>query len=272
MLAGGRLRDLSAADPFVGAVSEALVLPDRHRGLQLVDQCVTRVEGLRSVRQETPTTTARSPTYKSPIRWAAATAIASGYLATMPSVTLRSSASADGRAEYDSAATSFSRRCPARCRRTAPCRPPPGRRSRCDLVNRKRGVPDGDQPDLTHLTKVPRAPTCSATARCDSPPNRQRQSNPSCDENAHLIPVVLYVSLRNQSKSLRRLGQTATLSAKLSAHEERGSFGDTEKPVDGDSRRTGQATASRENMYLRIMRIRSVLPDFDICCSYLMNQ
>src|SRR6266702_2764238 len=43
----GKLR---AAHPFVGAVAESLVLPDRHRGLQLVDQRVARVEGLRPVR------------------------------------------------------------------------------------------------------------------------------------------------------------------------------------------------------------------------------
>jgi hypothetical protein len=44
------LDELCAADPFVGAVGEALVLPDRHRGLQLVDQLMARVEGLCPVR------------------------------------------------------------------------------------------------------------------------------------------------------------------------------------------------------------------------------
>src|ERR1700677_3784233 len=37
----GRLR---AADPFIGTVGEPLVLPDRHRGLQLVDQRVAGVK------------------------------------------------------------------------------------------------------------------------------------------------------------------------------------------------------------------------------------
>jgi hypothetical protein len=47
---GSHTDGLRAADPFVGAVGETLVLPDRHRRLQLVDQRVTGVEGLRPVR------------------------------------------------------------------------------------------------------------------------------------------------------------------------------------------------------------------------------
>jgi hypothetical protein len=43
----GRLR---AADPFIGTVGEPLVLPDRHRRFEFVDQRVARVEGLRPVR------------------------------------------------------------------------------------------------------------------------------------------------------------------------------------------------------------------------------
>src|SRR5271165_935213 len=43
----GRLR---AADPLVGTVGEALMLPDRHRGLQLVDHRVAGVERLGAVR------------------------------------------------------------------------------------------------------------------------------------------------------------------------------------------------------------------------------
>src|ERR1700722_10247736 len=39
----GRLR---AADPLSGAVREALLLPDRHRRLQLINQGMTGVEGL----------------------------------------------------------------------------------------------------------------------------------------------------------------------------------------------------------------------------------
>src|SRR3984885_8182525 len=47
----GRLR---AADPLVGTVGEPLVLPDRDRRLQLVDQRMTGVKGLRAVRAGDP--------------------------------------------------------------------------------------------------------------------------------------------------------------------------------------------------------------------------
>src|ERR1700676_5313616 len=42
----GRLR---AADPFIGPVGEPLVVPDRHRALQLVDQRVAGVKRLAAV-------------------------------------------------------------------------------------------------------------------------------------------------------------------------------------------------------------------------------
>src|SRR5215475_3785890 len=47
----GRLR---AADPLIGTIGEPLVLPDRHRRLQLVDQRVAGVEGLRTMRAGHP--------------------------------------------------------------------------------------------------------------------------------------------------------------------------------------------------------------------------
>src|ERR1700722_4753162 len=47
----GRLR---AADPFVGTVAEPLVLPDRHRRLELVDQRVAGGEGLGPGRPGSP--------------------------------------------------------------------------------------------------------------------------------------------------------------------------------------------------------------------------
>src|SRR5215471_7838752 len=51
--------------------------------------------------QDTPTTTARSPTLRSPTRCTAAIATTSGYLAAIDSATRRSSASADGCALYE---------------------------------------------------------------------------------------------------------------------------------------------------------------------------
>jgi hypothetical protein len=60
--------------------------------------------------------------------------------------------------------------------------------------------------------------------------------------NQPFASVRLYVIFINQSECLRRLGQAATISYKLSARGERGSLGDAEKPVDDDLPSIGLAT------------------------------
>ena len=61
-------------DPLVGAVGEDLVLPDRHPRLSSSISSRQAANASPRCGQDTPTTTARSPTARSPTRWTAASA------------------------------------------------------------------------------------------------------------------------------------------------------------------------------------------------------